>query len=66
MDLVKRLRSGEDGLEYAAADEIDGLEEDLKSAIEVAWNRGAQTWVRDNYPAHAARLAAQHKEPNRA
>ncbi len=25
MDLVKRLRSGEDGLEYAAADEIERL-----------------------------------------
>ncbi len=25
MDLVERLRSGEDGLEYAAADEIERL-----------------------------------------
>ena len=25
-DLVKRLRSGEDGLEYAAADEIERLQ----------------------------------------
>ncbi len=29
MDLVKRLRSGEDGLEYAAADEIERLLEIL-------------------------------------
>jgi hypothetical protein len=40
-----------------AIDKIEGLEEDLKSAIEVAWIRGAKIWVRNNYPAHAARLS---------
>ncbi len=37
-------------------DRIEGLEEDLKSAIEVAWNRGATKWVRMNYPRDAERL----------
>lgn len=35
MDLVERLRSGEDGLEYAAADEI----ERLRHALEVIAGR---------------------------
>ncbi len=39
-----------------AADEIDGLEEDLRSAVEVAWNRGATEWVKMNYPKDAERL----------
>ncbi len=35
---------------------IDGLEEDLKSAVQVAWHRGATEWVRMNYPKDAERL----------
>ena len=31
MDLVERLRSGEDGLEYAAADEIERLHKALEN-----------------------------------
>lgn len=34
-DLVKRLREGEDGLEYAAANEIEELEDRI-SALEAA------------------------------
>lgn len=34
-DLVERLREGEDGLEYAAADEIEELEDRI-SALEAA------------------------------
>ena len=34
MDLVERLRSGEDGLEYAAADEIEELLKRIKSLEE--------------------------------
>jgi hypothetical protein len=34
MDIVERLRSGEDGLEYAAATEIEKLREAIKTAIE--------------------------------
>ena len=41
---------------------IEGLEEDLKSAVEVAWDRGARTWVRVNYPARAARLEHIYRE----
>ena len=37
---------------------IEGMEEDLKSAVEVAWNRGATAWVQANYPRDYARLAA--------
>lgn len=29
---------------------IEGLEADLESAVEVAYHRGAQDWVRLNYP----------------
>ncbi len=33
-------------------DKIDGLEADLDSAVEVAWNLGAKGWVKLNYPNH--------------
>lgn len=39
-------------------DRIDGLNSDLQSAVEVAFNRGAEDWVRMNYPAQFARLMA--------
>lgn len=35
---------------------IEGLKEDLRSAVEVAWNRGATQWVKMNYPRDAERL----------
>ena len=57
--IADRLRAGPcsgDPVFEEAADKIDGLEEDLRSAVEVAWRRGAETWVRNNYPAHVARL----------
>ena len=38
-------------------DKIDGLKEDLRSAVEVAFERGATTWVRLNYPKDFERLA---------
>lgn len=31
-------------------DKIDGLEGDLESAVEVAFDRGATEWVKLNYP----------------
>lgn len=40
----------------ALLDRIDGLEADLDSAVEVAWNRGATEWVRLNYPSHYAKF----------
>lgn len=39
------------------ADKIEGLQADLDSAIEFAYNRGAHDWVRMNYPSHYARLS---------
>lgn len=39
-------------------DKIEGLQADLDSAIEVAFNRGATEWVRLNYPDHFNRLSA--------
>lgn len=46
-------------------DKIDGLEADLESAIEVAWNHGATDWVRMNYPSHKSNgqfIAKQEEE----
>ena len=38
-DIVERLRSGEDGLEYAAADEIERLCEALREILQAErWN----------------------------
>ena len=63
-DIVERARflaTGQDDPHSVTitelCDKIEGMEEDLKSAVGVAWNRGAETWVRNNYPAHAARLS---------
>ena len=39
-------------LEAEYLDKIDGLESDLSSAVEVAYNRGAVDWVKMNYPNH--------------
>lgn len=34
----------------AAADKIEGLEADLRGAVQVAYRRGAKEWARLNYP----------------
>jgi hypothetical protein len=54
-DIVERLRSGEDGLEYAAADEIERLLEILSSLIDaVDWANSAlargddEQWIHHN------------------
>ena len=58
-DIVNRLRDPKmtircrAGLVEEAADKIEGLEYDLCSAVEVAWNHGAKDWVRANYRANA-------------
>ena len=39
-----------------AVDKIEGLEEDLKSAVTIAWKYGAKDWARMNYPRLAASL----------
>lgn len=31
-------------------DKIEGLETDLRMAVQVAWRRGAKKWARLNYP----------------
>lgn len=45
-------------------DKIDGLESDLDSAIEVAFNRGATDWVRLNYPKRYERLSKAAPTPS--
>jgi hypothetical protein len=47
------------------ADKIEGLEADLDSAVEVAFKRGAEEWVRLNYPKHYERLAAVKADKER-
>lgn len=47
----------------AMIDKIEGLEADLDSAIEVAFNRGAKNWVEMNYPDHFKRLDAFEPTP---
>lgn len=37
-------------------DKVEGLESDLDSAVEVAFENGARDWVRMNYPKHYDRL----------
>lgn len=49
-----------------AIDKIDGLEEDLKSAIRVAYNHGAHDWVRLNYPVMFERLSGENSKGNQA
>lgn len=40
-------------------DKIDGLESELRSAVEVAYSHGAHEWVRLNYPAQYLALSAR-------
>ena len=41
-------------------DQVDGLIEDLKSAVEVAYKHGAEEWVRLNYPAEYLTLREKY------
>ncbi len=62
-DLISALLDG-DGVatRLKAIDKIEGLEEDLKSAVTIAWKYGAKDWVRANYPRLAVTL--NHREPS--
>lgn len=42
-------------------DKVEGLEADLESAVETAFNRGATEWTRLNYPKLYAALATRPK-----
>lgn len=42
-------------------DRIEGLEEDLYQAVQVAYNRGAEKWALLNYPDWKSRLEAGKK-----
>lgn len=46
------LSKGEEALVLrgGALDKIDGLEADLRCAVQVAYKRGATEWARLNYP----------------
>ena len=39
-------------------DKAEGLESDLRSAVQVAWRRGAKEWARLNYPQYIDWLEA--------
>lgn len=42
-------------------DKVDGLRSDLESAVQVAYNHGAEEWARDNYPSWIERLEANKR-----
>lgn len=42
-------------------DKFGGLEADLEAAVQVAYNRGAVQWAKDNYPTWIDRLEANKK-----
>jgi hypothetical protein len=54
--VVETCREGKDTIERQAAeikrlrDKVEGLESDLRCAVQVAYNRGATEWARLNYP----------------
>ncbi|MBY3432824.1 hypothetical protein HFN89_01370 [Rhizobium laguerreae] len=48
-------------LETITGEKIEGLESDLESAVQVAYNRGAVQWATDNYPTWVDRLEANRK-----
>jgi hypothetical protein len=48
-------------LEAIVEDKIEGLQSDLESAVQVAYNRGAVEWARLNYPTWIDRLEANKK-----
>ena len=66
-DIVNHLRNIEEvaGLDWqhhvtmarSAADAIERLDADLKSAVAVAFEHGAADWVKENHPDLYARLS---------
>lgn len=54
---ITRLRAREAEL----VDKIDGLDSDLRSAVEEAFKRGATEWTRLNYPDWFRALTAQQE-----
>jgi hypothetical protein len=42
-------------------DSADGLQSDLESAVQVAFDRGAEEWARLNYPSWIERLEANKR-----
>jgi hypothetical protein len=48
-------------LEAITENKIEGLESDLESAVQVAYNRGAVEWAKLNYPTWIDRLEANKK-----
>ncbi|MCV9964174.1 hypothetical protein OIU34_20020 [Pararhizobium sp. BT-229] len=42
-------------------DRIEGLQSDLESAVQVAYNHGAEEWARLNYPSWVERLEANKR-----
>lgn len=54
--IMNALHQSGDTLERQAAeierlrDKVEGLESDLRCAVQVAYNRGATEWARLNYP----------------
>jgi hypothetical protein len=53
---IAKITEAADTLERQAAeierlrDKVEGLESDLRCAVQVAYNRGATLWARLNYP----------------
>ena len=68
-DIVNHLRNVEEvaNLDWqhhvtmarAAADAIEQLDSDLKSAVEAAYQHGATEWVKANHPDIFARLSGK-------
>ena len=68
-DIVNHLRNIEEvtGLDWqhhitmarSAANAIEQLDADLASAVEVAYQHGAEDWVRQNHPDLYARLSGK-------
>lgn len=69
MAFLKQCRPPEQDVHVTATereqfeDKIDGLQADLESAVEVAFNRGATEWVRLNYPTQYAALSTASPSP---
>ena len=68
-DIIKHLRDVEEvaNLDWqhhvtmarAAADAIEKLDADLKSAVEVAYEHGATDWVKENHPDLYAQISGK-------
>jgi hypothetical protein len=61
IDLENLVEAHDLQKEEIAEDKIEGLESDLESAVQVAYNRGAVQWAKDNYPTWIDRLEANKK-----